>query len=191
MKNNRTVAIVGRPNVGKSALFNRLAGRRLAIVHEQSGVTRDRLSCEVHYKNRSFELLDTGGIALMDQSTSKDVIESGTNLQVGIALEDASVLLFVVNVQVGITPLDTEVARILHQSDRPILLLANKADNSVLDGDAVEFDSLGFPVFPVSALHNRGLSSVLDEALRQLPQVPRTHTEKSFKSGRCRETQCR
>ena len=169
---NRTVAIVGRPNVGKSSIFNRLAGKRIAIVHEQSGVTRDRLSAEVSVRDRRFELIDTGGIGVFDhKSTSGDSIEEGILDQVDAAIEDAGMILFVVDVTTGITPLDEEVARRLHQSGRPVWLLANKADNPNLDARAVEFEALSFPVMPVSSLHNRGVADMVSDLVKRLPET--------------------
>lgn len=168
---NRTVAIVGRPNVGKSSLFNRLAGRRIAIVHEQSGVTRDRLSAEIAVGEQRFELIDTGGIGVFDHKATGDSIESGILDQVDAAIEDAGMILFVVDVTTGITPLDEEVSRRLHQSGRPVWILANKADNPNLDTRAVEFDALSFPVVPVSSLHNRGVSDMAAELVKRLPEM--------------------
>ena len=117
---NRTVAIVGRPNVGKSSLFNRMAGRRIAIVHEQSGVTRDRLNAEVIRGEDRFELIDTGGIGVIDHKAAADTIEAGILDQAEAAIEDAGLILFVVDVMRGITPLDREVAQHLRQSGRPV-----------------------------------------------------------------------
>jgi len=167
---NRTVAIVGRPNVGKSSLFNRIAGKRIAIVHEQSGVTRDRLSSEVTFRNERFELIDTGGIGVIDQRDTGDTIEEGILDQVDAAIEDAGLILFVVDVTRGVTPLDEEVSRRLHESGRTVWLLANKADNPGLDDQAVEFDSFSFPVYPVSSLHNRGVEPMLRALVGQLPE---------------------
>jgi len=165
----RVVAIVGRPNVGKSALFNRLVRRRLAIVHEESGVTRDRIACEVNWEENRFELIDTGGVGLMDASTAADQIEQGTRDQVDIAIEDASVVIFVTDITEGIVPLDQEVARLLHASGRKVFLAVNKADNQALEPASVEFEALGFPVFPVSALHNLGVGDMLEEVVKALP----------------------
>jgi GTP-binding protein len=168
---NRTVAIVGRPNVGKSSLFNRIAGRRIAIVHEQSGVTRDRLSSEVTVGSERFELLDTGGIGVIDHKATTDSIEEGILDQVDAAIEDAGMILFVVDIMRGITPLDEEVAKRLHQSGRPVWVLANKADNPQLDAQAVDFDAFSFPVHPVSSLHNRGVADVLRDLVKLLPET--------------------
>ncbi len=105
-----SIAIVGRPNVGKSALFNRIAGRRIAIVHDQPGVTRDRVTAEAEWRGRSFTLVDTGGIGLLRGEKSNDVIVKAALEQVELAIEAADVIILVVNVQEGIVPLDREVA---------------------------------------------------------------------------------
>jgi len=165
------VAIVGRPNVGKSAVFNRLAGRRVAIVHAQSGVTRDRLMREVSWHNERFELIDTGGVCNVDDAVSRDEIEAGIRGQVDIALGDAAAALFVVDIDEGIVPMDEEVAGILRSSDCRTFVLANKADHAGRDADAGEFERFGLPVFPVSALHNRGFKPLMKEILQALPQV--------------------
>ncbi len=165
----RVVAIVGRPNVGKSALFNRLAGRRIAIVHEESGVTRDRLACEARWEGARYELMDTGGVGLLDGAATGDEIERGTRRQVDVAIEDAAVVVFVADITAGVVALDQEVARLLHGSGRKVFLAANKADNAGLDPQAAEFESLGFPVFPVSALHNRGVEPLMGAVMAQLP----------------------
>ena len=151
---NRIVAIVGRPNVGKSALFNRLVKRRVSIVHEEVGVTRDRVACEANWNGNRFELIDTGGLGHFDKEISDDQIIAGTEAQAEVAISDASFIIFVVDLTTGVVPLDEEVARILHQSGRTVFIAANKADNPDRDIDAFDFDLLGFPVFPVSALHN-------------------------------------
>lgn len=167
---NRRVAIVGRPNVGKSSLFNRMAGRRIAIVHEQSGVTRDRLNAEVLRGDQRFELIDTGGIGVIDHKATADSIETGIIDQAEAAIEDAGLILFVVDVMRGVTPLDREVARHLHQSGREVWLLSNKADNPNLDNQSVEFEEFSFPVYSVSSLHNRGIGELLDAVLKVLPE---------------------
>jgi GTP-binding protein len=167
----RTVAIVGRPNVGKSAIFNRLARKRVAIVHAESGVTRDRLMREVEWEEERFELIDTGGVGNVDRSSERDVIVDGTRQQVDIALLDASVAIFVTDIESGITALDLEVAGILRGSGCTTFLAANKADTPARDNDAAEFEELGFPVFPVSALHNRGFGELMDKAVAELPHV--------------------
>lgn len=170
----RTIAIVGRPNIGKSALFNRIVGRRVSIVHEECGVTRDRVVCEAEWNEQYFDLIDTGGLGTMDSGSSRDVFVENTNKQVAVAIEDAAAILFVVDITTGIVPMDEEVARLLRRADRPVFIVANKADTSARDEQAQEFSKLGFPVFPVSALHNRGVDAVLSAALAVLPPaVPR------------------
>lgn len=168
---NRIVAIVGRPNVGKSALFNRIVGRRIAIVHDQPGVTRDRISAEGLWRGERFELIDTGGLGQLDGEAARDVLSAGTRAQAEVAIQDAAVIILATDITAGITPLDREVAALLRRSGRPVLLAANKSDNESLDAQASEFESLGFPVYPVSALHNRGFDALLAAAMRRLPEA--------------------
>lgn len=170
---SRTIAIVGRPNVGKSAIFNRLAKKRMAIVHEESGVTRDRLSTEVVWDDEHFDLIDTGGIGVLLGERIDNTIDEGTRKQVDVALEDASVVIFVVDLTAGIVPMDREVATLLHSCGRKVLLAANKADDDARDGECAVFNELGFSVYPVSALHNRGVGDLVDDAVAALPEVPR------------------
>lgn len=167
---SRIVAIVGRPNVGKSAVFNRIVGRRVAIVHDQPGVTRDRVSAEAEWQGQRFELIDTGGLGLLDQKAARDEIAAGTRAQAEVAIQDAAVIVLVTDITAGLTPLDREVALMLHKSGRRVVVAANKADNEKLDGQAVEFASLGFPVFPVAALHQRGFDPLLKAVVAGLPQ---------------------
>ncbi len=177
----RLVAIVGRPNVGKSALFNRLVGRRLAIVHEESGVTRDRLSAEVTWRNERFELIDTGGLSVMDHAAPKDFITANITKQVEIALSDAPVCILTVDITHGIHPMDEEVARLLRNSDRTVLVAANKTDHDGLLNATTDFSKLGFPVFPVSALHNRGTDELLQALVRALPKTENTSLKEPLK----------
>jgi GTPase len=170
---DRVIAIVGRPNVGKSALFNRLAGRRIAIVHDQPGVTRDRVSAVIDWGGKPLTLVDTGGIGLFAGEKSKDAVTGAALGQAEIAIESAQLIVLVVNIKEGILPLDLEVAKRLLQSGKPVLVAANKADD---DRDAVaqtDFQPLGFSdIFPVSAIHGRGLddfTSAIDFELKKLP----------------------
>lgn len=165
----RVVAIVGRPNVGKSSLFNRLAGRRVAIVHEETGVTRDRVSCEATWQGERFEVIDTGGVAFFSERAAVDEIQRGTRAQVDVAIQDAAAIIFVTDTTAGVMPLDEEVARLLRASGRKVFLAANKADTEKAENGVPEFESLGFPVFPVSALHARGLDALMAVVLKQLP----------------------
>ena len=167
----RVVAIVGQPNVGKSAIFNRLAKSRIAIVHEESGVTRDRLMCEVSWNGEQFELIDTGGVCNIDGALIRDETENGIRNQVDTALADAAVVVFVVDITVGVTPLDEEVARLLRKSGCFTIVAGNKADSLPRDVEALEFERFGFPAFPVSALHNRGFDPLMDQVVGALPDV--------------------
>jgi GTP-binding protein len=160
------VAIVGRPNVGKSALFNRLVGRKIAIVHDQPGITRDRISAICKRGARPFTLWDTGGIFGVGER------ELGT--QVRNAAEEArresDVLLFVVDSKEGLSPIDAELARMLRKSQKPVLLVVNKIDREKHEPLAAEFGSLGFePSFLISAEHDRGISDLLSEIEQRLP----------------------
>ena len=171
---NRIVAIVGRPNVGKSALFNRIVRRRIAIVHDQPGVTRDRISAEARWRDERFELIDTGGLGQLDGEMARDVLSAGTRAQADVAIQDAAVIILATDVTAGLTPLDREVAALLRRSGRPVLLAANKSDNESLDAQAAEFESLGFPVYPVAALHDRGFDSLLTAVVKRLPAAEET-----------------
>lgn len=171
--NRPIVAIVGRPNVGKSALFNRILGQRLAIVHEECGVTRDRLVARSEWNGKSFDLVDTGGLNKFNRATNAGVIEAETRQQAEAAIEDASLVIFVVNVEDGILPVDRDVERLIHQKGTPAIVAVNKCDNpDRFDVEAAPFERLGFPVFPVSALHNLGLQELMDHIAAQLPLAP-------------------
>jgi GTPase len=164
------IAIVGRPNVGKSALFNRIVGRRIAIVHDQPGVTRDRVMAEAEWRGRPFTLVDTGGIGLMRREKASDVITKAAIEQVNLALDAANVIILVVNVQEGIVPLDREVAQRLRQSGKPILLAVNKVDTEKAEPGVAEFTGLGFDkILPVTAIHGEGIEALMDAAVALLP----------------------
>src|SRR5215510_5908906 len=165
------VAIVGRPNVGKSALFNRIVGKRIAIVHDQPGVTRDRVTAEAEWRGRTFTLVDTGGIGLLRGEKADDVITRAAFEQVQIAIGSASVILFVVNVQEGIVPLDREVAQRLRKSGKAVLVAVNKVDTHKVEPQVVEFSQLGFEkIFPVTAIHGEGIEPLMDAAYALLPE---------------------
>ena len=168
-KSERIVAIVGRPNVGKSALFNRLVRRRLAIVHSEEGVTRDRLMAAAEWLGQKFRVVDTGGLSLMDRARSGDEILQATADQVQAAIEDSAAVILVVDLTAGLQPLDREVARLLRKAGRPVVVAANKADLPEQDGQTGDFAELGYPVFPVSAAHARGVEAMLDATLKHLP----------------------
>ena len=162
------LAIVGRPNVGKSTLFNRIAGRRIAIVHEQPGVTRDRVSATARWGEKSFEVIDTGGIAFMDEEKTGDILAAATRHQAEVAIEMASVILLVVDVTEGVVPLDLEIARKLRRSGKKIILAVNKADNDRRARGTAEFSELGFDsVFSIAAVHGTGVAELLDAATKE------------------------
>jgi GTP-binding protein len=164
-----TVAIVGRPNVGKSALFNRLVGQRLAIVEDTPGVTRDRLYALGEWRGRTFTFVDTGGIDT--DSDPGDVIAAGTREQAEMAARDADVIVFVVDATTGMTPLDDEVANILRRTKRNVILVANKTESPrAMQAIYGEFSRLGFgePV-PVSAIHGEGTGDLLDIIVDKMP----------------------
>lgn len=161
------VAIVGRPNVGKSTLFNRLTGSRQAIVNEEAGTTRDRQYGKVEWTGREFSVIDTGGWVV----NSEDVFEGEINKQVQIAIEEADVILFVVDVLNGITDLDEEVAAILRRSGKEIVVVANKADTFERHPYAAEFYSFGLgDPFCVSAINGSSTGDLLDKIVEVLPE---------------------
>src|ERR1039458_3347093 len=171
------IAIVGRPNVGKSALFNRIVGKRIAIVHDQPGVTRDRVTAEAEWGGKSFTLVDTGGIGLLRREKSDDVIIKAAMEQVEIAIEAANVIILVVNVQEGVVPLDREVAQRLRKSGKPVLVAVNKVDTARAEKGMDEFAQLGFEkIFPVSAIHGEGIENLMNAATAFLP-VPSPASE--------------
>ena len=161
------VAIVGRPNVGKSTLFNRLTGTRQAIVNEEAGTTRDRQYGKVEWTGKEFSLIDTGGWVV----NSEDVFEEEINKQVKVAIEEADVILFVVDVLNGITDLDMEVAQILRRCKRPVIVVANKADNYELHPASAEFYSFGLgDPFCISAINGSYTGDLLDKIVATLPE---------------------
>jgi GTPase len=161
-----TVVILGRPNVGKSTLFNKLTGSRRSIVGDESGITRDRIYGRAEWRGREFQLVDTGGIIPDD----KELIPSNILSQARTALDEASLILLVVDARVGITPLDEELAELARLTSKPVFVAANKVDTSRLEADAAEFERWGFAgVFPISAEHGDGVGDLLDAALDLLP----------------------
>ncbi len=162
------VSIVGRPNVGKSTLFNRLIGERKAIVHDVSGVTRDRHYGESFWGGREFSVIDTGGYVPNDS----DVMMQGIREQVHLAMDESDVILFTVDVETGISDLDKSIADLLRRQSRPVILVANKADNETRSWQASEFYSLGFDeIFPVSAVNGTGTGDLLDVIVQKFPDV--------------------
>lgn len=178
------VSIVGRPNVGKSTLFNRLIGSRKAIVHDEYGVTRDRHYGETFWNGRDFTVIDTGGY-LPDEM---NVMVVGIREQVHIALEESDVILFVVDVKDGINTLDKSVADLLRQQNKPVLLVSNKADNEERRLNSSEFYELGIEeLYPVSSINGTGTGELLDRVVELLPKAdpePKTKTPKLAFIGR-------
>ena len=163
----RLVAIVGRPNVGKSTLFNRLTQTRSAIVDDTAGTTRDRQYGKVDWNGMEFSIVDTGGWVV----NSEDIFEGEINKQVNIAIEEADVILFVVDASVGVTDLDDQVAQILRRSKKPVILVANKEDKGDARYNVAEFYSLGLgdPI-EVSSANGSGTGDLLDEIVKDMPQ---------------------
>lgn len=163
------VAIVGRPNVGKSALFNRLISKRLAIVEDTPGVTRDRLYAGAEWRGRPFTVVDTGGLV----SASRDRLVAQVRDQTAAALADADLILLVVDTRAGVVPEDREIAQVVRHTRVPVLIVANKVDNPSSEAAAQEFFALGFgEPMPVSAHHGRGIGDLLDAIVDVLPETP-------------------
>ncbi len=161
------IAIVGRPNVGKSTLFNRLTQTRDAIIHESSGVTRDRHYGKAYWNGVDFSLIDTGGYVV----NSEDIFEEEIRKQAMLAMDEADVILFVVDVLSGITDLDDAVADLLRRSDKKVFLVVNKVDNSERMFDANEFYGLGLgDIYPVSSINGSGTGDLLDKVVEALPK---------------------
>ena len=159
---NPTIAIVGRPNVGKSTIFNRIAGERISIVEDTPGVTRDRIYATGEWLGREFSIIDTGGIDLGDEPFMEQI-----KAQAQIAIEEADVIIFISSVREGITDADEMVARMLYKSKKPVILAINKVDNPELRNDIFEFYALGLgEPFPISGSHGLGIGDVLDEAVK-------------------------
>jgi len=157
------VAIVGRPNVGKSTFFNRVVGKRISIVEDTPGVTRDRIYADAEWLSHGFMLVDTGGI----EPTSEDSMLSQMRVQAEVAIESADVILFFVDIREGVLPSDREVAQMLRASKRPILVVANKSDNVEMDQDAYAFYELGFDeVFSISSIQGLGIGDLLDAVIK-------------------------
>ncbi len=173
-----SVAIVGRPNVGKSTLFNRIAGHRIAITDETPGLTRDRLYAKAEWLTRPFHIIDTGGIDFGDAPFIHDV-----KAQAEIAIEEADVILFVVDFMTGVTDHDGDVAKILYKSDTPVLLAVNKVDDLDKKDYLYEFYALGLgEPYPISAAHGHGTGDLLDETIARLPEaVPEPYSEDTIR----------
>lgn len=170
-----TVAVVGRPNVGKSTLFNKITGKRISIVEDTPGITRDRIYAEAEWCGREFTLIDTGGI----EPSSKDIILSQMREQANMAIEMADVTLFMVNVREGMTAADKEVAAMLQKCGRPVLLVCNKVDNPGNPPmEMYEFYNLGVgDPYPISSIHGLGVGDLLDDVVSYFPPEDETDEE--------------
>ena len=176
MKNDPIVAIIGRPNVGKSTLFNRIARKRKSIIHSQAGITRDRVYETVNWVGRQFRLIDTGGYIPESQDTIKNAIRN----QVELAIGEAGLILFMVDVNDLLMPMDRQIAEMLRTVEKPIILIANKCDNEIKENNRFEFFKLGFgDVFPISAQNGRRIGDLLDLVLEKLPNEAPEEQEKS------------
>ncbi|MEL0263544.1 MAG: GTPase, partial [Flavobacteriaceae bacterium] len=163
------VAIVGRPNVGKSTLFNRIIQKREAIVDPTSGVTRDRHYGKGEWNGKEFTLIDTGGYV----EGSEDVFQKEIDKQVALAIEEADTIIFMVDVSEGVTGMDTEVAQLLRRANKPVFLAVNKADNGDRVQTAVEFYAMGYEtLYPVSAINGSGTGELLDALVAAFPDTP-------------------
>jgi GTP-binding protein len=162
-----TVAIVGRPNVGKSSLFNRLVGERLSITDDAPGVTRDRIYARAEWLTKEFNLIDTGGIDFSDAPFINEV-----NAQVNIAIDEADLIVFLCDIRQGITAEDRQIAKLLYSSNKPVILAVNKTDQQAHLDLLYEFYALGLdePI-PVSALHSIGVGDLLDKIIHTLPEI--------------------
>ena len=171
---NSIVAIVGRPNVGKSTLFNRMVQRRDAIVDAVSGVTRDRHYGKSDWNGKEFSLIDTGGYSI----GSDDVFEEEIRKQVQLAIEEADIIIFVVDVESGIMPMDTAVAEILRKEKKPVFLTVNKVDNAMRESDATEFYSLGLgEYYSISSINGSGTGDLLDAMVEEIPDTSTEETD--------------
>ncbi|MGD8472585.1 MAG: ribosome biogenesis GTPase Der [Anaerolineae bacterium] len=179
------VALVGRPNVGKSTLFNRIVGQRRAIVEDLPGTTRDRLYSDAEWAGRYFTVVDTGGLEIIESqkrrrpqdqpeplSTASVGFIEEIRVQAQVAIDEADVIVMLVDVLDGLTPADEDVAEMLRRADRPVVVAANKADNPAREQTAYEFYAMGLgEVYPISALHGTGIGDLLDEVVAALPEA--------------------
>ncbi|HWX19158.1 MAG TPA: GTPase, partial [Candidatus Binatia bacterium] len=165
-----SLVIVGRPNVGKSTLFNRLTGTRRSIVTNEPGITRDRIYGKAEWRGRALEIVDTGGLVPDDRA----LIPQEILRQAHVAIKKAALLVMVVDSQAGLTPLDEELARLLRTTGKPFVIAVNKVDAMSQESSAGVFHRIGAPVFPIAAEHGTGVDDLLDHALAQMAVVDST-----------------
>lgn len=183
------VAIVGRPNVGKSTFFNYLVGQRISIVEDTPGVTRDRVYADASWQNRTFTLIDTGGI----EPTSDDVIVSQMREQANMAMKIADVIIFLTDIRQGVTAVDEEIAVMLRKTKKPIILVCNKADSiGKTSNNIYEFYNLGLgEVYPVSSTNALGIGDVLEAICQKLPPKNQDENDNEIiKVAVIRKTKC-
>lgn len=174
---NPTIAIVGRPNVGKSTIFNRIAGERISIVEDTPGVTRDRIYATGEWLGREFSIIDTGGIDLGDEPFMDQIKH-----QAEIAIDEADVIVFITSAREGVTDADELVARLLYKSNKPVILAVNKVDNPEMRVDIYEFYTLGLgDPYPISGSHGLGIGDVLDEAVKHFTEEAEEEDESIIK----------
>src|SRR6202166_3826399 len=173
-QNLPSLVIVGRPNVGKSTLFNRLTGTRRAIVTDEPGITRDRIYGKADWRGRALEIVDTGGLVPDDKS----LIPQEILRQARVAIDNAALLVLVVDTHAGITPLDQELARLLRTTGKPFVIAANKVDARSQEANIASFHSMGVPVFPIAGEHGTGAGALLEAALAQVEVVESIEEEK-------------
>jgi GTPase len=182
---NSIVTILGRPNVGKSSLFNRICGENISIVHESEGVTRDRVVKQIVRQDKLFTLIDTAGLLpavhFKTKPDDNNEILSGVKQQITFSLAAADTIIFTTDIQKGLLPVDEEIAAFLRKSNKHIILAANKADNFELEQEISSFLKVGFPVFAVSALHSRGINELLKSVLANIPQQGNNKNSDSVK----------
>jgi len=172
------IALVGRPNVGKSTFFNRIIGQKHAIVEDVPGTTRDRLYGDSEWAGVEFTLIDTGGLIL----SGADDMAQHIRLQVDLAMAEADAIIFLVDAKAGLTAADEDVAMLLHRSKKPVMLAANKVDNEARQLEAMEFYALGMDnLFPISALHGTGTGDLLDAVIAALPRLPEPEEQDSLR----------
>ncbi|MFZ0548203.1 MAG: ribosome biogenesis GTPase Der [Candidatus Promineifilaceae bacterium] len=188
MSRKALVALVGRPNVGKSTLFNRLVGQRLAVVSDVPGTTRDRLYSEAEWTGTAFTVVDTGGLEVTEGRHTEPLSEDSERFlplirqQAQIAIQDADIIVQVVDGQTGLTAADREVADILRRSKKPTIIAVNKLESSKLWDTAYEFYELGLgEIFPISALHGTGTGNLLDAIVQAIPQADEEEEDESLK----------
>ncbi|MGY3725533.1 GTP-binding protein [Granulicatella balaenopterae] len=170
---NPVIAIVGRPNVGKSTIFNRVVGERISIVEDIAGVTRDRIYADGEWLGSNFHVIDTGGIDITDEPFMSNI-----RMQAEIAMEEADVIIFLTSVREGVTQTDEHIAKLLYRTNKPVLLAVNKVDNPELRADVFDFYALGFgEPFPISGSHGLGLGDLLDAAVKAFPEQPEEEEE--------------